>query len=257
MKTAHVLECALFFLMIAASSFAQENNSFSAANKAFSQGRYEEAQHQYEARLHDEGWSADVLYNLGNTCFELKRTGCAVLNYRRSLYLNPRQPDARANLARVLSDAGIFTDEPSKLKGLFLTLSLNEWSWLFCASLVFLSAAAVFTAVQSLRRLRRGEQTPAAHPGSLKRITFAAPLVLLVASALGVLFQFSQLRESVVISSDARLLVSPFDGAANVATLKEGQTVSGLREYEGFFEVQDANGQSGWVNRAAVERVVE
>jgi hypothetical protein len=78
---------------------------FSAANKAHAEGDYAAARRGYELVL-ARGPRANVLFNLGNACFRLGDFGSAALAYERALLLEPRQPDATANLKLAREKAG-------------------------------------------------------------------------------------------------------------------------------------------------------
>src|SRR5437870_13268389 len=80
--------------------FAGPEGDFAVANRAYAEGDFAAALRACERSLAAE-LHASALYNLGNTCFRLGKLGPAALSYERALVLQPRQPDAVANLRLV------------------------------------------------------------------------------------------------------------------------------------------------------------
>src|SRR4051812_8430889 len=84
---------------------AAENPVFAQANQAFDQGRYQEAVDGYQELVRSGQWNAGLFYNLGNAWFRLGDFGHAILNYERALALEPRHPEAQANLRLAQDEA--------------------------------------------------------------------------------------------------------------------------------------------------------
>src|SRR5689334_22583951 len=80
---------------------------FEAANRAYAQGRYRDAIAGFESLVSTRGYSAPLLYDLGNAYQREGSVGRAVLNYRRAQLLAPRDPDLAANLSLVRAAAGL------------------------------------------------------------------------------------------------------------------------------------------------------
>lgn len=84
--------------------------------------------------IQQQGASAKLYYNLGNSYYRLGEMGNAILAYERALRLDPSDDDVRNNLAFV--NARI-TDRPGE-RGTFLGNALdaisaymhsNAWAW--------------------------------------------------------------------------------------------------------------------------------
>jgi tetratricopeptide (TPR) repeat protein len=71
---------------------------FEDANQLYDQGKYAEAKAGYEKLIESGQLGANLYYDLGNAEFRLGSAGHAILDYERALVLNPRHPEARANL---------------------------------------------------------------------------------------------------------------------------------------------------------------
>ena len=91
--------CILSLLLLQA-SFAFSNNTdlLKEANLAYTEGNYQIAKDKYEQILDSGKQSAALYYNLGNTYFQLKDNGKAMLNYERAKRLKPNDKDIANNI---------------------------------------------------------------------------------------------------------------------------------------------------------------
>src|SRR5580704_484089 len=90
--------CAVAGLFAVSSTFAQTNTPFAKANEEYAAGHFQEAIDGYETLARSGKWSASLFYDLGNAYFRASDFGRAILNYERALALEPRHPEADANL---------------------------------------------------------------------------------------------------------------------------------------------------------------
>ena len=95
----------LLFLAGPTLASAQPNAQFAKANEEFAAGDFDGAARDYEELVRSGQDTANLFYNLGNAYFRKKDFGRAVLNYERALALDPRHPEAQANL-RIARDEG-------------------------------------------------------------------------------------------------------------------------------------------------------
>src|SRR5256714_14668424 len=84
---------------------AADESVFIKANQDYAEGRYAEAASGYEDLVRAGNWSANLFYDLGNTRYRLGDFGQAILNYERALALDPRHPEAEANLRLARDEA--------------------------------------------------------------------------------------------------------------------------------------------------------
>ena len=91
--------------LLCARAFAGPDGDFAVANRAYAEGDFAAALRAYERTLAGE-LHANALCNLGNTCFRLGKFGPAALSYERALVLEPRKPDAVANLRLTREKSG-------------------------------------------------------------------------------------------------------------------------------------------------------
>lgn len=125
------------------------------ADSAYSQGCYEQAYAAYTLVARD-GVHPKLYYNIGNTCFKMKRFPEAILWYERSLRYDPADEDARYNLSVCRSRVHVREGNGQEmfllswLRRTLASLSVDGWGFLL---LVFLSVS--MTLVVCCRRLPR------------------------------------------------------------------------------------------------------
>lgn len=81
------------------------------AAKAYNDSNYIESVNLYQQALKKYGADSHLYYNLGNAYTRLENYGSAVLNYRKSLKLNPMNRGASRNLAFVEQTVGFQNDK--------------------------------------------------------------------------------------------------------------------------------------------------
>jgi hypothetical protein len=79
---------------------------------------------------------------------------------------------------------------------------------------------------------------------------------IIFASALGALCVASQQLDSALVLETAPVLMSPFESAQSDFALTAGSSVKLLAERDHYWLVRDAQGRSGWVDRAQVEPLI-
>ena len=84
-------------MLLIASTISHAQNAVNDAAEAYSKGDFKKAITLYESLL-KEGESAPLHYNLGNAYYKDGQNARAILNYEKSLLINPGNGDARFNL---------------------------------------------------------------------------------------------------------------------------------------------------------------
>lgn len=221
---------------------AGEEQLFQQGNEAYSRGDFEQAIARYQELTTSAGLSPAVLYNLANSYAQSGKIGRAVLNYERALRL-AADSDISGNLELVRKESGLFTSEPSGAERFFHHLTLDQWSML--ALLMLLS----FTAFQAA-----AVKFPI---GGKSRIgvTLASILVFVLAIT-GAAMHYHHFEPSVVVTPDARLLISPFPSATSVGAIQEGRLVYPQKEHGAFTYVRDETNRQGWILSSCLEPVV-
>ena len=231
-------------VLVAALSIAApaRADGFEDANRAFAAGQYAESARGYEAVLKHDGYSAPVLFDLGNADLRLGKTGDAILNYERAKWLAPHDPDISANLRFAQKQAGLPAPPASWMDGVADLFSPNDWAWVASGSLVLLCAGIL------------GGQLSKYRP-SFRLLSTVSALVL-VAALGAVAARYQQLDRAILPAKVTPALISPFAGARTEVEFSAGQTVSVEKAHGSFYFVRDPAGRSGWVNNGQVAMLV-
>ena len=218
------------------------NTTFDEANRLFSEGRYADAAAAYETLARKHGWSAPLLYVLGNAYAQEGNVGRSVLNYERAHVLAPRDPDIAANLAYVRATAGL----PVPMRPWYEALArfFTPTTWTLFAVLTLWLAGAGLVATRRWRSRR------------LIYVAAVAALVGVMSVAAMVVLDRDLNHAVVVETKSAPVRVSPFYTAASETTVSEGQDVSIIGHHGDFLRVRDGQGRTGWVQSTAVQPVV-
>jgi tetratricopeptide (TPR) repeat protein len=105
MKTRTILTWLVLCFVTGSVLPAQTNPQFAKANQEYAAGDFKAAINDYEDLVRGGQDTANLFYNLGNAYFRKNDFGGAILNYERALALDPRHPEAQANL-RIARDEG-------------------------------------------------------------------------------------------------------------------------------------------------------
>lgn len=238
----------LIFLVTSAAlpSYGEQSTDalFEEANRAYSKQDFAAAARMYEEILHTRGYSSGVLYNLAGSYAQLGKTGMAVLNYERALRLSPGNSDIQGNLKLVKSSHGLFGREQPVWEKAARLLTMNQWVFTASGLLGGFTLLLIFS--------RRFTQ--------LRRLLLPAGFtlsVLIVFALYGAWLHQKEWGCSIVISPNSRLMISPFEEAASIGDIKEGQTVFFMGKQHGEYSyVEDAAGREGWIASSAIVEVV-
>lgn len=239
-----MVACWMVFQSTWAATFEEANASFKAEN-------FTKAAEQYEAILAEDGPSAAIYYNLGNTYQRLGEFGPAILSYERAKLITPRDPDLLANANRARKEGSVFetTEGEGPVYPFFNYYSLNEWSWILVGA-AFAGAGIIFFA--GLKRLNRRWMRRLAIAGVCVSV-----LVIGIASTVRML-RSSESELAVVISKEAVIRLSPFETAESVGSPSPGRMVE-LGKSEGEFRYVTIPDQelSGWMADGEFEALIQ
>lgn len=223
--------CAAAALLLFAASVAWAQGT---AEPAAAAAEYQLAAQSYEQELTRSGFSAPVLFNLGNAWLRLGKPARAILDYERALVLAPRSPAIKANLAAAQQRVGITPAEAGPWLAAARYFSFDTVVctalaalWVLCGALVLLLLGA------AARRLARP-------------LILASALVL-CASADATVLCWPDLYRAVAQAS-ASLQLAPAASAAASGTVHEGEVLWIQDRYAGFNLVRTADGHTGWVS---------
>jgi tetratricopeptide (TPR) repeat protein len=241
MKTFFALFIALAF---AGNIFAAEIAAdFSSANQLYAKGKFADAAVSYDKILQTGAVSPTLLFNYGNAEFKAGHLGKAIAAYRHAAQLVPRDAELRANLAFVRNQVQGVTQHESFWQNWVDTLTLNEGAVL--TAVLFWLTFALFIA----RQIR-----PTLVP-KLKTATWIfIALTFFSGTVLGLQATNHFLSASAVVTTDNTTARSgPFDDAQSAFTARDGAELTVLDQRDGWVQVVDANGKSGWLAAKLIE----
>jgi tetratricopeptide (TPR) repeat protein len=114
-------------LFVVSSAPAQSVTQFGKGNQDYASGRFQEAIEDYESLVQSHVWSPNLFYNLGNAYFRTGDFGHAILNYERALALDPRHPEADANLRIARDEARALELVPGNLERMLAFANSNQY----------------------------------------------------------------------------------------------------------------------------------
>lgn len=248
----HRLLIPILLVSLALSTRAQApSEQFERANALYTEGNFQDAANAYQQLLDSGFYSVELLYNLGNAYFRLGQIPHAILNFERAHLLDPSDEDILFNLelSRTLTTDRIEVLPEFPLKSWFRSargvLSPNGWAWLSIA-LIVLSLSLVLVFWFS-RRSR------------VKRLSFAAIILLAIFVALSILFS-AQERNRLITRSSAIIFApvvavrsSPGESGKEIFILHAGTKVTVSKSLTDWAEIRIADGNKGWVPSSALE----
>lgn len=228
---------------------------FSEANAAFLSGDAAKAIALYEALLAEGVASPELETNLGTALQRQGKRGPAALHFERALFLSPSDDDARADLQEVRKgnvDRLEGETEDGGAEALLRVLSPVPGPAGAVALIAFWSLAWACLAVKMfLPALQRR-----APFGSIAAALFGGACAAAVLCGGAAASRRIAVRKAVVISPSTPVREGPDGKSASPFEVHEGTPVRLEDTENGFARIKLANGLTGWVPLAAVERVV-
>jgi tetratricopeptide (TPR) repeat protein len=238
-----ILASLLFAAALALCPAAVRAASLDEAHAAFAAGRYHDSTLGYQAVLAQNGYSAPVLFDLGNSLYREGDYANAILAYKRAQWLAPNDPDIAANLAQAQKQAGLAPGLPAWYMRPANFLSATQWAWLACAAWI------VFCAALLLRALLPQRASLCVFAAMLSAFILADAIAAIVISS-------GALRQAVVTDKNASALISPFPAAQKMFSPTPGDTLTVEKSYEDFDLVSDSSGHSGWISKTQITPIV-
>lgn len=256
----------LITLLVSATSVMADSPLIQKADSAYTSDDFATATELYLRAVNDEGTSAKLYYNLGNSYYRMGKLGQAILAYERGLRLDPADRDLRDNLDFVNSR---ITDRPGE-RGTFIgnmldsasaTTHSNTWAWIAAACFVItLAALLTYLYADSI---------------ALRKTGFFGGLISLL-GCLACIF-FACRAATIARADDAAIVVSPStilstvprtpsDRNQEAMLLHEGTKVSIIDSVSStsatdsvrstWYDVYVDNTHRAWINAADVEKVI-
>ena len=245
--------CVIACLMVEASPLTDR------AAQAYSQELYTQALSLYQQAERQEGSSAALCVNIGDTYYRLKDPARAILYYERALLLEPGNGDARYNLDFVRQKTGLPDELGTSIISIWADRAVsaftsNTWALLAISTFILcLLAVALYVFANRVM---------------LRKIGFFGAIVLLVFTVLANVGAFVTHRRAVnhntaiVMADKAVLGTSPRTPAnkAEVAfELTQGRKVQlgdSVRVGQNLWrQATTADGHQAWINTQDVEEI--
>ena len=232
-------------------SLSAQNDLLKQANEAYAKNDFQTASGLYEKLLKENGESATVYYNLGNSYYKLNKVAPSILNYERALLLEPGNSDVRFNLEIAKLKA---VDKIEPVGDFFLTewyrvvqdlLSTDAWSKLSITCFILL-IGCLFLFFFTRRVF-------------VKKLGFYAGAVLLIVVIFGNSFAYNQKRrlterhEAIIFVPTTTVKSSPDNSGTDLFLLHEGTKVRVRTQLGGWNEIVTAGGNVGWINNSDLE----
>ena len=222
------------------------------ADSAYINNDFASAVYMYETLLANEGESADIYYNLGNSYFKMENIAKAIVNYEKALMLKPGNADIRFNLELAQSKT---VDKVTPITEMFfitwtksLINTMNEKGWARTGIISFIGVLLMLALYFFSKKI------------ALKKIGFISAVCLLFVCILANIFASSQKSEAqshstaIIMTPSITVKSTPNEGGTDLFILHEGRKVSikdnTMREWK---EIQLEDGNAGWVPASAIE----
>ena len=240
MKTVFALTISLAGVMIGAT---QPASQFAKANQEYTAGDFKAAIADYEEVVRAGQDAPNLFYNLGNAYFRQRNFGRAILNYERALALDPRHPEAQANLRIARDEARALELIPGRAERWFSFATLNQYA--LTAAIAFW--IGVFALVVFIFSRRRSVLALSILSLSILAIAFTA-VYQLASGKNG-----EQLAVVIADNTEARLATA--DTAGRVLTLPAGSEVQILSRRGDWIYAVLPNDLRGWMPANSAEQV--
>jgi tetratricopeptide (TPR) repeat protein len=238
----------LIFLVVtgfAAIGLSAEEGAFAKANQAYAEGRFGEAAAHYESLVNSGNWNANLFYDLGNAYYRLGDFGQAILNYERALALEPRHPEAEANLQLARDEARALELRRDRIERYASFGTVKQYT---IAAAIAFWCAVFLTASIILPKRRSGGRIALI---ALSLIVAAAPIYAIVTLENGTRGN----ALAVIVGKQVQARFAAADTAKSILLLPAGSEIKILSERGGWIYVALPNDQRGWIPANSAERV--
>lgn len=252
-------------IFIAISLFAANRTSAQTttedADSAYMAGDYALASDIYEKTISENGTSASLLYNLGNSYYRQGKLPKAIIAYERALRLNPSDEMIRSNLdfvnSKLVDKKGY---EGSFLSRTFADITdimpANAWAWLSLTLFALtIGGIAVYLFTNGVM---------------LRKIGFFSAIVLLIAFLASIVFSFNarsrmNARNVAIVTAPSSILSTspraPQNRNEEAMLLHEGARLTIIDSVASpvdsvrtvWYDVSFDNDHRAWINSADVE----
>jgi hypothetical protein len=188
--------------------------------------------------------SAPALFNEANAAQRAGRLGPAILDYERAQWLAPGDPAIAQNLRTAREKAGVSAPAVPMWQRPAHWLSFDALTVL--ASISLLLFGLLFFGTRFIPATLRG----------LARGVSSSLAVVAVLAASAVALRWPELDRAVIVGAQPVAHLAPAANSATSFSPKPGEIVRAENTYGNFVRVRAADGRSGWVAAAEVEKII-
>lgn len=228
------------------------NFSKQAGDEAFAQNDFAGAIAIYEHIIDNQGVSAELFYNVGNSYFKMNEIAKAIINFERALLLNPSDKDIQFNLELA---KGKTVDKVTPQPEIFLvtwyhavTNSLSEKAWAIVGILLFLGAIALIALYLFAKSM------------IVRKVSFITGGVFALLCLFANLFASHQKSElldqshAIIIQPSVTVKSTPNAGGTDLFIVHEGRKVMIKDDsMKSWKEIELEDGHVGWIPTDALE----
>lgn len=220
---------------------AQPTAQFTKANQEFAAGDFKAAIGDYEELVRAGQDAPNLFYNLGNAYFRQKDFGRAVLNYERTLALDPRHPEAQANLRIARAESRALELVPDRLQTWLAFMNANQCA---IAAVVAFWVGGFALAIFLFSRRRAA-------------IALSVLSIAVLAFAVFAVYQLDRGKRglAVVMTENAEARIATADTANRVLTLPAGSEIQIMSRRGDWIYAALPNNLRGWMPANSAEPV--
>jgi len=253
MKIGYMKKFLIILSLLLGSLLSFAENRAQQAEQLYAEGKYVEAVNVYDTILSGGMESAALYYNLGNCYYKLGENTQAIINYERSLLLNPRDVMTRYNLKMAQQT---IVDKIEVLPELFLVrwykgietyFSADQWGYLsVILFVVFLIMAVLFFYSRSI---------------GIKKTGFVIGVFVFFLTMGTVFFavqQNSRILErnyAIITTPSVTVKGAPDNSGTSLFLVHEGLKVKVIGELGAWYNIRLADGNEGWLSKLDIEKI--
>jgi tetratricopeptide (TPR) repeat protein len=243
----------LFLLGSAIISNAQPENLLKEANQLYASNEFAKAQKIYENIVGQGFESAELYFNLGNTCYKNQELTKAILYFEKARLLAPNDEEIQFNLDLVnqfVVDKIESLPRPFFLKwgqSILNLFTANGWAFLSILTFILmLSLAAFYIFSRNL---------------SVRKISFTIGLFFLFISPLSFVLagkqklKLTHRNHAIIFSTTVTVKSSPSESGTDLFVIHEGLKVEIKEELGDWADIKLEDGNTGWVKKGVFERI--
>jgi tetratricopeptide repeat protein len=227
------------------SVWAADDSAFAAANQAYNEARFQEAAESYESLVQSGKWDANLFYDLGNAHYRLGNFGKAILNYERALALEPRHPEAQANLRLAVDEARALELRSDRIERYAAVATVKQYT--------IAAAVASWVALFIAAHLWLSRRRSAAGAALIALSLLVCGLSIFAIYALDNGTRGNAL--AVVTAKEVEARLATADNAKSILLLPAGSEIKILSERGDWVYAALPNDQRGWIPATSAERV--